>query len=519
MINILNLNVRGLKKSKNNYEKINELTNTLEINKVNLAILTEAHNHEPNIFNNKYSIIQSLHPKLGITIIYDRNIQIIKWKEIINGRRIDLKTKINNEVINISCVYCSADADLSSMKQITNRNKADILVGDFNVVLDKKDRSTPLDKRTCGTREALQNHITKNCLLDLSSHFNNNQHTFFKTNYSSKIDRIYANYNLIHRFKEFKVITMSSNFDHSAVFTTLSIDNNTNCFKYWKMNNSMLKNNAFVKKIERLIKDTPYNINSPIDWDNYKSKIKSKIKKIQKFYHHQKNKKLKKLQDYQNIIFATEPKNYHKIHYLKERIKSINKHVSKIKRDKILSKYDKAKPFSISNKIINFAYQQNPKQLLENKITIEAQEEHYKKIFNQHNTCDEKTINDMLKCWEPTLNEEEKEDLNAPITINEIKQVLHTRNSRSSPGPDGLTYLFYKKFKNIMLKPLCKLFNLLLQGNELTNDMKTSYTIPIYKRKGNVSEPENWRPIALSNSDYKIYTAILNRRLSRYNEN
>ncbi len=517
MINILNINVRGLKKSKNNYEKINEITNILEINKINLAILTESHNHEPNIFNNRYSVIQSAHPKLGITILYDRSIQMLKWKEIVKGRRIDMKISINNEKINISGVYCSADADLCSMKQIINRNKADILIGDFNIVLNKQDKSTPFDKRTCGTREALQNFITKNCMLDLSSHFNNQQHTFFKKSYSSKIDRVYANYNIVHRFKEYKIITTSSNFDHSGVFTCIDHEKEKESFRYWKLNNAMLNNRTFLNKIMRVTKEIPSNINSPEEWLVYKNKIKSKIKKIQKFYHHQKNKKLKKLQDYQSKIYSNDPTNYDKIHYLKERIKSINNHVSKIRREKILTNLDKSKPFSISKNIINFVYAQNPKQILENKITIEAQEEYYSRIFNQNNNMDEKEINEMLKCWESKLTDEEREDLNSPITINEIKQVLYSRKSNSAPGPDGLTYLFYKKTKDIILRPMCKLFNILLQGEELTSEMKTSYTIPIYKRKGNVNEPENWRPIALSNSDYKIYTSILNRRLSRYN--
>ncbi len=517
MINILNINVRGLKNSKENYEKINEIRNILEINKINLAVLTESHGHEVNLFNQKYTQIQSTHPKLGITILIDRNIQLIEWKEVIKGRRIDMKTKINNKVIRFSCVYCSADADLSSMKAITKRNKAEILIGDFNIVLNKEDKTTPLSKQTAGAREALQQCIMKNNLIDLSTHFGNKQHTFFRKEYSSKLDRIYANQNLINNFLDYKIITTSSNFDHSGVFTALKFNPDDKSYRYWKVNNNMLTKKIFVDKINRMIADIPNNINTPEDWDTYKNKIKYQIKKIQKFFHHQRNKKLKKLQDYQNNIIRNEPNNYIKIHEIKERIKEINKFANKSKREKVLRNLDKDKNFKISKKMSNFIYNQNPKQLIENKISIEDQEKYYKNIFNQNHIMDEDLIHEMLKNWDAKLTEEEREELMTPITINEIKGILNTRNSNSSPGPDGLTYQFYKKFKNTLLGPMCKLFNILLNGANLTDNMKTSFTIPIFKRKGDANMAENWRPIALSNSDYKIYTTILNQRLSRFN--
>jgi len=46
----------------------------------------------------------------------------------------------------------------------------------------------------------------------------------------------------------------------------------------------------------------------------------------------------------------------------------------------------------------------------------------------------------------PKLNQEERENLNRPITSTEIKIVIINLPKNKSPGPDGFALEFYRKF-------------------------------------------------------------------------
>ena len=58
----------------------------------------------------------------------------------------------------------------------------------------------------------------------------------------------------------------------------------------------------------------------------------------------------------------------------------------------------------------------------------------------------------------PKLDQEDIKLLNNPISMNKIENVIKSLPTKKSPGPDGFTVEFYKKYKGELMLSLLKIF-------------------------------------------------------------
>ncbi|XP_037958836.1 uncharacterized protein LOC119688228 [Teleopsis dalmanni] len=112
----------------------------------------------------------------------------------------------------------------------------------------------------------------------------------------------------------------------------------------------------------------------------------------------------------------------------------------------------------------------------------------------------------------------EIDELDKPIMVGEILQVLKKAKDGKAPGLDRIPYEFYKNANTEFLEQLAKAYNQMYDSGRADSSSEPSIIFPIHK-KGDSSVITNYRGVAFMNTKAKILMGVLNERLSSWVEN
>ncbi len=101
------------------------------------------------------------------------------------------------------------------------------------------------------------------------------------------------------------------------------------------------------------------------------------------------------------------------------------------------------------------------------------------------------------------------------VTLSELRRVLRKKNSASAPGPDGIPYTLYKRCE-VLQRILLQLYNDVIRTGRVPPSWGVANIVLIPKPSGIVDDVKELRPIALTNTVGKLFTAILSRRLEAF---
>ncbi len=113
----------------------------------------------------------------------------------------------------------------------------------------------------------------------------------------------------------------------------------------------------------------------------------------------------------------------------------------------------------------------------------------------------------------PRMSQLAADELDRPdIASSEVSASLGQSGTGIAPGADGIPFELYKEYSGQFTPLLSRLFSAILAMGELPRGFHAGVVHSFYK-KGDRTDPANYRPITLLNTDYRLFTRALAARL------
>ena len=178
-----------------------------------------------------------------------------------------------------------------------------------------------------------------------------------------------------------------------------------------------------------------------------------------------------------------------------------------VKRNKFLNQN---KTFKTSEKL--FYRQLNPLNVDDARPPMDSSERFWKQLWSIPRDCN------LEEPWVEDYSKTIKEKMNSPmlsyITSDCLKKTINKSKSTTAPGPDQIQNRYLKMFPCVH-PHLLNCFNSLLDTGNVPPWFCKGRTI-LLPKKGDLTDPKNYRPITCLNTMYKLFTGCLTNLVSTY---
>ena len=480
------------------------------------------------------------------TLINNKNLKILSSCNILEGHVLYTKINSNETIFHIYNILVPQSDPLafevfnSFSKHLSTCNSDGVVVvgGDFNCTENPAlDRLHVTTERRSRVAAALMETVGALSLCDVWRRLNpqKQQFTWLRNNPSqecgvskARLDRLYLHPDMLSSIHSCK-ITPCSLSDHSAISLKIQLPSaNFRGSAYWHFNNSLLQDEAYKQIItcfwgewRQKQSDFP-NLNSW--WDFGKSHIKSITQTFSKKIAHEKREALFKINrtidDLQSAPEIT-PETRQVLLEQKEKLNSILKNRAQgaliRSRFKHVSEVDTSSSYffnlekskSISKTISRIRLDSG--EITQNNSLIKTHVSNFYKNLYSKNSTDEGARENILRDL-PRLDPLEAEDLECPLSLEELETAVGQLGKDKTPGLDGLSGEFYQTFWHILKNDLLSVLNYSFLTGGLPRSFRRA-VITLLPKKGDLADIANWRPISLLNNDYKILARLLANRL------
>ncbi len=488
-----------------------------------------------------HNLTDSSHSR-GVAILIHETLdcKILNIHKKSDSRAILINAEVENMEVSLCCVYApNKEADrkdfFKKLKLWIYRNSdypENLIVGgDFNCAINNDDRT---GKNNDTSRNELKQFLNGLKLLDAWYICNNKrQYTFHDVQHNSKsrIDYIFISKGMEHKVKSIKLRQAPQKDKHKAVQIALSLCNNKKGPGYWKLNSKILVLPEYRKLIENIVNDCMTNYNNlekRILWEIIKIRVKEESIKFGIARAKLNRDKISKLQNELDTLNkqADEGNNIDKNRKseIENEIQGYydEKREGSIIRSKIkwIKEGEKSTAFffglekSMQKKNVICKLKNNDGELCtEDSDILKMIWEFYDDLFSSRNVSQTDINNYLNSCKiDVGLNDKQVKDCDQDITLTELKKVVKNLKTGKSPGCDGITPEFYKTFWDIIQTPFLDMLRETYTHGELPYTVRKAIVALLYK-KGDDTLLKNYRPISLTNYDYKILCFVLASRL------